>query len=144
MAILDSNNAAHPDGDGAPVPLSPAGERRRRAQELLAAQRAQLDHLETELPEELQRLAETIARDLAQDQIEELAKSHPADAPGDVAELRSQVDQLRQQLAARQSDLDRAIAQFDEARHEGGRLEQELRVCQSLLEAQMTAARERQ
>jgi hypothetical protein len=168
MATVDEKSAAMPNAEGGMTPQSVPGERRRRAQEVLSAQRLLLDRLENELPEQFERLAERIARDLAQSQAEQLAQLDACKALGPAVDLQLQLDPLRQQLAARQEELDRAAAQLEQARLEGGRCEQELRVCQSLLhgaqaqqderriefaalsehladaQAQMTAARERQ
>jgi hypothetical protein len=139
MATMDEKCAATtPDAEGGPAAKNVGHQRRQRAQEILSAQRLQLDRIENELPGELQRLAEEIARNLATAQAEQLAKSASDDASGVRAELQPQLDELRARLAASQEELDRSATQIEQARLEAGRFEHELHVCQSLLREAQT------
>jgi chromosome segregation ATPase len=139
MATMDEKCAATtPDAEGGPAAKNVRHQRRQRAQEILSAQRLQLDRIENELPGELQRLVEEIARDLASAQAEHLAKSAGDDASGARAELQPQLDELRVRLAASQEELDRSATQIEQARLEAGRFEHELHVCQSLLREAQT------
>ncbi|HEV3024074.1 MAG TPA: hypothetical protein VGX76_16475, partial [Pirellulales bacterium] len=103
---MDEKIAATPPADGGPNVPTLRSQQRRRAQEALAAQRAHLDRLENEFPRELERLAAQIAR--------ELADSRPAD-PGGPGVDAPQLDELRQQLAARQGEVEQSTARFEQA-----------------------------
>jgi hypothetical protein len=143
MATLDDKSAVTPELDGPIVSPGTALERRRHAQEVLAAQRQRLDRLENELPDEVQRLAEQIAQELAQSHIAKHAELHAGDMSHSAAEAELQLEQLRKQLAARQGELDRVLAELEHARLEAVRFEQELRVCQSLLQTTQSQSDQR-
>jgi chromosome segregation ATPase len=141
MATLDEKGALTPDPDG-DWPSSALVERRRRAMEVLAAQREKLDHLENALPDELQRLAEQIGHDLVQSQVEHLAKQAGEGSQAG-AELQLQLDQLHHQLGVRQTELEHLVTELEHARLEAARFEQELRVCQALLEGAHSQSEQR-
>jgi hypothetical protein len=135
MATLDDNIAATPPDDGPIVSPGASLQRRRHAQDVLAAQRQQIDHLENELHDELQRLAEQMAQDLAKSQFEEFVRQHGGGDTASSVEADVQLEHLRQQLAARQGEMERVLAQFEHARVEAARLDQELHASQSVLQA---------
>ncbi len=143
MATLDDNIAATPPDDGPIVSPGASLQRRRHAQDVLAAQRQQIDHLENELHDELQRLAEQMAHDLAKSQFEEFVRQQGGAGAANSVEVELQVEHLRQQLAARQGEMEHVLAEYEHARVEAARLEQELHASQSVLQSTQAQADQR-
>lgn len=107
----------------------PHGERRRRAHEILSAQEGFLERLESELAEQLQHLAEEVRQSvqLADATSGELGES------ATVAALQTQLDSLRQQLAALDAQSEQLRQQAEQAQLDQARVEQDLRVRETLL-----------
>jgi chromosome segregation ATPase len=114
-------------------PPTDRGERRRQARELLSTQNQRLDRLEGEISQQLQCIADEIARELSTAQGEQAGTGTDAAQDARVASLAQQVDRTRQELAERQESLDRATSELSQARDAAARSEQELRVREALL-----------
>ncbi|HEV3137889.1 MAG TPA: hypothetical protein VGZ26_08285, partial [Pirellulales bacterium] len=118
--------AAPPDlGQARASQVSP-NELRRRAHEILSTQRSQLDRFEHELNDRLQHLADKVAEDLASNQAEQSSANRQSVES-------TQLEPLRQQLAAREAELDATRAELDETRIAAKRLDQDARIRESLL-----------
>jgi hypothetical protein len=127
MATMDElRPAILPDLDQARASKVSPSELRRRAHEILSTQRSQLDRFEHELNERLQQLGDQIAQDLASNQAEQVCAARQS-VEG------AEVEPLREQLAARETELTVARAALDDARLESKRLEQDTRIHEALL-----------
>lgn len=117
-----------PEPVRAPPAEGSSSDRRRRAQELLTSQRAQLDQLERALSERLQSITDEVARAAHGGQAEEGSPSGSgASAPS------PPVEALREQAAHHEREVERLRHEQERARIEIGKLEQELRVRDALL-----------
>jgi DNA repair exonuclease SbcCD ATPase subunit len=117
----------------------PNGERRRRAHEILSAQVGYLDRLECELVEQLQHLAVEVRQSV------QLAEATGGDLgeSAAVAALQAQLDSLRQQLAALDAQSEQLRQQTEQARLDQARVEQDLRVRETLLKESQSRDEER-
>lgn len=112
------------------LPLEgPHGERRRRAQDVLAAQDAYLERLETTLAEQLQQLASEVAQSVA---LAEAAGTGRGDADA-IAAMQAQYESLKQQFHALDAESQALRQQLEEAHVARAKSEQELRVRDALL-----------
>ncbi len=112
------------------LPLEgPHGERRRRAQDVLAAQDAYLERLETTLAEQLQHLASEVAQSVA---LAEAAGSGRGDTDA-VAAMQAQYESLKQQFQALDAESLALRQQLEQAQVARAKSEQELRVRDALL-----------
>jgi DNA repair exonuclease SbcCD ATPase subunit len=132
MATMEEKRPAAADVRESP-PENLRVERRRKAHEVLALQRVQLDRLEGDLSEQLRELAEEITRHLAEGYADQAAAMQAeADQDGG-SDLHPQIEELTRLLAARQSELEQARLGREQAQVEQARLEQELRLHEALL-----------
>ncbi len=135
MATKDEKGPAHAVDEAASAKApNLRTERRRRAHELLSAQRAQLDRLENELGERFEQLAAEVARELEGNETQRHACIDQQIRAEESARWQQQLDALREQLAARSTAADALLAELAEARASVARLEQELRVSQMLVQ----------
>ncbi len=112
------------------LPLEgPHGERRRRAQDVLAAQDAYLERLETTLAEQLQHLASEVAQSVA---LAEAAGSGRGDADA-IAAMQAQYESLKQQFHSLDVESQALRQQLEQAQVARAKSEQELRVRDALL-----------
>lgn len=132
MATMEEKRPAAADIRESP-PENSRVERRRKAHEVLALQRVQLDRLEGDLSEQLHELAEEISRHLAEGFADQAAAMQAAAAQDGGADLHPQIEELTRLLAARQSELEQARLGREQTQIELARLEQELRVREVLL-----------
>ena len=157
-----------PIAEQAPPQESSRPDRRHRAREILSKQYSRLDRLEGELTDQIQQLADEVARELSAAGGENAAAITDAAHEARVTAQAQQLDRLRDELASRDEALERATAELEKVRIELARSEQELRVHGSMVaeaqgrdertrvdlatlseqladtRAQLTAARERQ
>jgi chromosome segregation ATPase len=112
------------------LPLEgPHGERRRRAQDVLAAQDAYLERLETTLAEQLQHLASEVAQSVA---LAEAAHAGSGDADA-IAAMQAQYDSLKHQFHSLDAESQSLRQQLEQAQVARAKSEQELRVRDALL-----------
>jgi hypothetical protein len=130
MASTEEKSLAKgPGAEGVWPGGGPMSERRRRAHELLSAQRSQLDRLEVDLAEQLQNLADEVAESV---RLAEAASGQPGEAAA-VAALQVQLEAVQRQLAALEVETERQRGELEQAQLARGRAEQELRVRDALL-----------
>jgi chromosome segregation ATPase len=115
------------------LPENTRVERRRKAHELLAVQRVQLDRLENDLSEQLREVAEEIARHLGEQYADQAAVLQAAAAHDAGSDLQPQIEELSRLLAARQSELEQARLGREQAQIELARLEQQLQLRETLV-----------
>ncbi len=113
----------------APPLEGPHAERRRRAQDVLAAQDAYLERLETTLAEQLQQLATEVAQSVAR---ADAAQAGHGDADA-IAAMQAQYETLKQQFVALEAECEQLRRQSEEAQVARAKSEQELRVRDALL-----------
>ena len=131
MATMDEKRPPATTDSGPALPSDGArSDRRRRAHEVISAQRSYLDRLENELSEGLQLLSDELSRDFAQS-LAQQASFTPDGTTG--VDLRPQIDELNRQINAYLTDLEQARAAREQAQIDAGRLEQELRMRDVLL-----------
>lgn len=132
MATMEEKRPAAADVRESP-PENSRVERRRKAHELLALQRVQLDRLEGDLSDQLREIAEEITRHLADGYADQAAAMQAAASRDGGSDLHPQIEELTRLLAARQSELEQARLGREQAQVEQARLEQELRVREALV-----------
>jgi len=137
---MEDNSAITPDVPRELQTEAPTQNRRRRARELLLAQRQQLNRLENDLADQLQSLAAQLARESAAG-VRSLSQSTGNAEECD--QFRLQLQQVNAQLAARQASLVDCQSQLANARLESNRLEQELRIRDALLQDAQTQLEKR-
>jgi chromosome segregation ATPase len=115
--------------DHAPPLEGPHGERRRRAQDMLAAQDAYLERLEATLAEQLQQLASEVAQSVA---LAEAANAGRGDADA-IAAMRAQYEALKQQFTALEAESQSLRQELEQTQVARAKSEQELRVRDALL-----------
>jgi chromosome segregation ATPase len=117
LAIYDATQALDPN--------AARMDRRRNAHDVLSLQRQSLDRLENELLEGLRSLGDELARSFVEDRAARQAEIRE--------DLRPQLDELNRQLASAKAELESNRANWEQARIDAGRFEQELRVREVLL-----------
>ncbi len=128
MATTEEKSTATVAGaEQAPRGEPPVIDRRRRAHELMAAQLARIDHLEQQLGEQFEHLAEELA------QVDVLDEAQRGESVS-LEDHRRQLEERLAQLAAREAELNQVHGEHEQARIELGKLEQELRIRQALLD----------
>lgn len=126
---MDEKCLAPGEGDEPSSPEGPNNERRRRAHDVLAAQRSHLDRLENDLAEQLEQLAAEVADSV---RLAESVAGQEGES-GALAALQSQFEALKDKFAALDGESEALRRELEQARLERGRLEQELRVRDALL-----------
>lgn len=105
------------------------GERRRRAHDLLGTQRLHIDRLESELTEQLERLAEEVAQAVRSD----VAASATGADDAAVLALQGQLHSLQEHFARLDEEAAQLRKDLEQTRLERGRVEHELRIRDALL-----------
>jgi len=127
-------------GSDAALPLDgPHGERRRRAHQVLNAQDAFLERLESDLAQQLQSLVDEVAESVRR---ADVAASPGGDSDALVA-LQGQFDALRGQFAAADAEAARLRHDVEQLQVERAKLEHELRVRETLLKESQGADEQR-
>jgi chromosome segregation ATPase len=150
MATLNQEDLADDRDVASPPSTEPAPSGlRRRAGDALASHRKQIDRLENELSDRLEQLVTQIAEGVAS---AEGVRAATNSQDLRVAELQSQVDRLRLELAARQKAHDEVVVQLDQSLLHNTRLEGQLAELQETIDqfqskqdapgAELAAARE--
>lgn len=132
MATMEEKRPAATDVRESP-PENSRVERRRKAHELLALQRVQLDRLEGDLAEQLREMAEEITRHLAEGYADQAAAMQAVAAQNGDSDLHPQIEELTRLLAARQAELEQTRLGREQAQLELARMEQEMRVREALI-----------